>query len=113
MLIKLPPRQHLTKRSGIKPTPVDQPLDKLGLHKGMPSLTAAATRRHADIVQGRHSGLEARVIAAVRRMVVAASGELALRPTETLFRLGQIHGQWVNHGEGSLLQVSAQRKEGQ
>jgi hypothetical protein len=91
---------------------VDQPPDKLGLPKGMPPITPAATRSQTGMMQGRHSGLEARIIAAALRIVVAALSMLALRCPKALLRLGQTNGQWVNHGDGNIPHVSAQRKEG-
>jgi hypothetical protein len=69
---------------------MDQPANKLGLHKGMSPFTAAATRCNVSMVEGRHSSLEARVIATVRRIVVAALGKLTFRSPETLLRLGQV-----------------------
>jgi hypothetical protein len=91
---------------------MDQPANKLGLHTGMSPFTAAATRCNVGMVQGRHSSLEARVIATVRGIVVAALSEFAFRPSETLLCLDQVNRPWVSHREGSILQVSAQRKEG-
>lgn len=70
----------MRERRGVQPTPTDQPPDKLYLQKGMPPLTSAGMRRHANMVQGSPSGLEARVIAAVCRIIVAALSELVLRP---------------------------------
>ena len=76
--------------TGVEFAPIDQGTDKLRLHEVVSPLPVRAPRPNTGSKQGMDSCLETGVIAAVRGVIVAAVGKLAIGPRQALFCLTQV-----------------------
>ncbi len=85
------PGEHLAEPFRVLLALIDEPPDKLRLHKRVPLPTLATARANAGMLQGNNRGLKARIVSAIHTIIIAAVGKFTGCSQETLLGLGQIH----------------------
>ena len=89
--------QNLPQVGLVELAAVNQVPRELSLHKAMIPLIAISRRANSRTDQGSDRRLKARIIGAVRDIIVASGGELAFRTRETLLCLSDVDVTLVYH----------------